>query len=594
MAGRCCTISLDRKYFSGGKRKMTDSLRFRLEYEPVELKFGTSGRRGEVVHLTQLEIYINALAELEYLQALPLAEGGIVQGDPFYFAYDLRPSSSQYVEGQGGRGEIAQAIARAILDARMRPVNLGRIPTPALTNYAISQAKGSIMVTGSHIPFDRNGYKVNTSCGELLKKDENPINERVRRIRERLYGQSFNESLFNTQGFLKAGHQELPPETAEARKAYIDRYINFFKGSSLKETRILCYQHSAVGRDMLVEIIDRLGARTIPSGRSNTFVPIDTENIEDAQIASIQILADQAKAKQGPLHAVVSTDGDSDRPLILGFDPETGRATFFGGDLVGMITAEFIGADAVVVPISCNDAIDRGNLREMLEPKTRIGSPYVIEGMERARKIGKHAICGWEANGGFLTGSNIELNGNVLSALPTRDAILPILCALFAAQERKQTLAGLFAQLPKRFSRASLLKQFPRSRSLKMAKHYSPADEKIKEVSFDKNGMILRDETGNELPAARTESLNDIRTQLEQAFSAEMGFPGIARLNYIDGVRIIFKNGDVAHVRPSGNADELRIYAVADSQSRADEIVRAGVEDPGGILRRMEKAAIGD
>ena len=48
----------------------------------------------------------------------------------------------------------------------------------------------------------------------------------------------------------------------------------------------------------------------------------------------------------GPLDAVVSTDGDSDRPLILGI--ENGRAKFFGGDLVGMIVAEYLGADTVV------------------------------------------------------------------------------------------------------------------------------------------------------------------------------------------------------------------------------------------------------
>ena len=48
-----------------------DSLRSRLNYEPQMLGFGTSGRRGKVVDLTQLEVYLNALAELEYLQSLP-------------------------------------------------------------------------------------------------------------------------------------------------------------------------------------------------------------------------------------------------------------------------------------------------------------------------------------------------------------------------------------------------------------------------------------------------------------------------------------------------------------------------------------------
>jgi hypothetical protein len=36
------------------------------------------------------------------------------------------------------------------------------------------------------------------------------------------------------------------------------------------------------------------------------------------------------------------------------------KAHFFGGDLVGMVVAEYLKADAVVVPISCNDAVDRG------------------------------------------------------------------------------------------------------------------------------------------------------------------------------------------------------------------------------------------
>ena len=37
----------------------SESLAAHLAYAPVPLKFGTSGRRGEVIHLTQLEIYTN-------------------------------------------------------------------------------------------------------------------------------------------------------------------------------------------------------------------------------------------------------------------------------------------------------------------------------------------------------------------------------------------------------------------------------------------------------------------------------------------------------------------------------------------------------
>jgi phosphomannomutase len=547
-----------------------DSLRSHLNYEPHVLGFGTSGRRGKVVDLTQLEVYLNALAELQYLQSLIPSAGGIKRGEEFYFAYDLRPSSSEFSSEAEGRGEIAQAIVAAIVDAGMQPVNLGRIPTPALASFALAHKRGSIMVTGSHIPFDRNGYKTNSSRGELLKEQEAPINEQVQQVRERLYEQRWDESLFDQRGMLKHGHQALPAENGEARAAYIERFISFFKGSSLNGKRLLVYQHSAVGRDVLVEILERLGAQVIKAGRSDTFVPIDTENIDASQLAVMQALADEAAASSGPLHAVVSTDGDSDRPLVLGVDPLTAQVHFFGGDLVGMVVAEYLQADAVVVPISCNDAIDRGNLAPVVEPKTRIGSPFVIAGMEAALAKGKERVCGWEPNGGFLTGSPIARNGAILQPLLTRDAGLPILGVLFAAEQNALSLVDLFARLPKRFSRAALLKQFPRATALKIVARFSPPV--------------------GESPAAAGAA---IKKDLALFFTPAMGFANISHVDYTDGVRILFANGEVAHVRPSGNADELRIYAVADTQSRADAIAAMGVAEPGGILRMMEKAVNG-
>ncbi len=453
----------------------TKSLLESLQYQPRELEFGTSGRRGKVVDLTQLEIYINARAELEYLQSLNPAEGGIVPGEEFFFARDLRPTSSSFAAEWGGRGEVAQAIVTAIRNAGMQPVNLGMIPTPALTRYALARGKGSIMVTGSHIPFDRNGYKLNTSQGELRKDQEKPVAGHVSRLRQRLYTQPATDSLFDSCGMLKAGHQELPPEQPGAREEWIARFTTFFRGVSLAGKRILVYQHSAVGRDLLVDLLQRFQAEVIPAGRSDSFVAIDTENIAESQLAAIQTLADAAAAKHGPLDAIVSTDGDSDRPLVLAVDPASNRVRFYGGDLVGMVVARYLNADAVVVPVTCNDAVDRGDLASVVEPKTRIGSPFVIAGMEEARRKGKLRICGWEPNGGFLTGSDLQRNGAILPALMTRDAMLPVLGVLCAAVERGVPLGELFAALPKRFSRAALLANFPRATGLKIVSAFTPS-----------------------------------------------------------------------------------------------------------------------
>jgi len=519
----------------------TGSLRSNLKYEPRELEFGTSGRRGKVVDLTQLEIYINALAELEFLLSLHPAEGGIVGGDEFFFARDLRPSS----------GEIALAIVAAVDDAGLRPVNLGRIPTPALACYALARAKGCIMVTGSHIPFDRNGYKTYSSRGELRKQQEEPIQELVKRVRQKLYSQPYGESPFDEHGFFKTGHGDLQAERPDACTAWVERFTAFFAAASLKGKRLLVYQHSAVGRDVLVEILQRLNAEVIPAGRSETFVPIDTENIGAEQLATIQALVDEATTRHGLLDAVVSTDGDSDRPLVLGVDSATGEVRFFGGDRLGMVVAAYLQPDAVVVPITCNDAIDRGELAPVLEAKTRIGSPYVIDGMERALAKGNKRVCGWEPNGGFLTASDFERNGAVLKALPTRDAMLPILCVLVAASESGLSLTQLFDRLPKRFSRSALLPNFPRATALRVV------------------GL----------------------TDLARFFPPQSGFGKVSQIDYTDGVRVLFDNGDVAHVRPSGNADELRIYAVADTQARADAIAALGISEPDGILRTMAIAA---
>jgi len=570
----------------------TESLRTKLAYEPQELKFGTSGRRGRVEDLTQLEVYINALAEIEFLASLPRAEGGIVKGDEFSFAYDLRPSSARYVPEQGGRGEIAQAIVRAIADAGMRPVNLGRIPTPALAAYALARGKGSMMITGSHIPFDRNGYKLNTSIGELLKQHEAPVNERVREVRRRLYAQPFVESLFDERGLFKAGPKELPAENSAAAGEYVERYTRFFAGEPLAGKRILLYEHSAVGRDLLAEILGRLGADVVRSGRSDAFVPIDTENIDEAQLATIQELVDAAAPKHSPIFAVASTDGDSDRPLLLGVDAATGTVRFYGGDLVGMIVAEWLRPDAVVVSISTNDAIDRGPLAPVLEPKTRIGSPYIIAGMEKAKARGKTAVCGWEANGGFLTGTDFPRDGRVLKALPTRDAMLPILCVLQAAQDSRCSLADMFARLPSRFSRAALLRQLPRAAGLDIVRQFSPADARVREALFEGSCRIVLEDAVTDEPGtdAQRREAEAVRARLEHFFPPEAGFGSIVRLNWTDGVRITFATGDIAHIRPSGNADELRIYAVADSQERADAIAKAGIAEPDGILRRLERA----
>ena len=340
--------------------------------------------------------------------------------------------------------------------------------------------RAGVMVSGSHIPFDRNGIKLNKSAGEVLKQDEPGITREVERVRAEEYSRTATESAFDAYGMLKRS-PDLPPLNRAAEEAYVRRYLTSFTRGGLSGLRVLVYQHSAVGRDILQRILRELGAEVVTAGRSETFVPIDTENITDEQLDRLQDLAIAAEVNGQPLHAIVSTDGDSDRPLVTAVVPAAEvhpggrRVRFLPGDLLGIVVAEYLRADAAAVPISANDAVEQRMAdRRVSLQKTKIGSPYVVSALDDLRGDGTHArIVGWEANGGFLTGSDIALAAGPMLALPTRDATLPILANLFAAVEQSIGLAALWSRLPARFGRAGLLDNAPLAVSRAILAHHS-------------------------------------------------------------------------------------------------------------------------
>jgi len=557
-----------------------------LNYAPVPLAFGTSGLRGLVKDITDLEAYINVKAALRYL----LSIGDIRANSTVVIAGDLRPSTDR----------IMKACAQAIVDSGCQVENAGKIPTPALVFHAISTGRAGVMVTGSHIPFDRNGIKINKSVGEVLKSDEPGITREVERVRAEEYSRTATTSAFDAPGKLKSA-PELPPLDRAAEEAYVRRYLSSFNNAGLSGLRVLMYQHSAVGRDILPRILCELGAEVVTAGRSETFIPIDTENITDEQLNRLEDFAVATEASGRPLHAIVSTDGDSDRPLVTAVLPAAAvkpgrrRVRFLPGDMLGIVVAEYLGADAAAVPISANDAVER-RLRErkVLLEKTKIGSPYVISALDELRRAGsRRRIVGWEANGGFLTGSDIALIKGTLAALPTRDATLPILANLFAATNQGISLSVLWDRLPARFGRAGLIDDFPMAASQAILANLIPAGDTI-EVEFDSVRGVIDRSRADAIPAPLVAGLaadwQQRKATLMRFFTRALGFDDITRINVLDGVRAYFSNRDIAHIRPSGNAPQLRIYANSDSQSRADEIVQLALREPDGILRQLERA----
>jgi phosphomannomutase len=464
---------------------------------PLSVKFGTSGLRGLSVDLVGrcTALYVTAFAR--YL----LESGRAALGSDIYVGMDFRDSSPSIA-----------ATAILVLKAEgLHPIHVGCLPTPALAAYAMKRSAACLMVTGSHIPADRNGIKFYRPDGEIDKADELAIVAWADKL--------------NSE-FSYADHKISESATIEKQVAqeFTLRNQIILPPQSLAGLRIGVYQHSTVARDLLVEVLEFYGATVTALGRSAGFIPVDTEAVSAETLAHLKTWA---ATKQ--FDAFVSADGDGDRPLVA---DENGKPV--RGDILGLLTAEFLRAKAIVTPVSSNSSIEKEIAAKII--RTRIGSPYVIAGMSEALSTGEKAVMGFEANGGVLTASDF----GELSALPTRDCFLPILAALQFCKLGGQAFSNTIR-----------------------ARHFAAADgDRLENYATDRSAKLMAFLT------ASNENLS--------LFLKAIG--EVARTSSIDGLRVTLSDGRIIHYRPSGNAPELRCYTEAADENAAKALLVDGLK----------------
>lgn len=452
--------------------------------------FGTSGVRALVADLNSEAVFAYVYAFMQQMRVVHVVRDGAVVA----VGMDLRPSSPA----------IAATVCGALRALGYRAEFLRALPTPALALRCLTGGMPGIMVTGSHIPFDRNGIKFYSPAGEILKADEQAI-----------VSCSIPSDAFGKLPAMPL----LPPVDVTATEAYVRRYVDHFGAQCLAGLRVGLYEHSAVGRDVTKSVLVQLGAEVVSLGRSDDFVPVDTEAVGVADLAQAR---NWCKAHQ--LDAVVSTDGDGDRPLV--FD-ENGE--FVRGDLLGLLCARRLGITHLAVPVSCNSAIEQcGAFTQVV--RTRIGSPYVIAAMNELTAQGKGPVAGFEANGGFLLGSAVH----GLAALPTRDALLPMVSLLAEAVTQQTRVSSLVAALPQRFTHSDRLQAFATERSRELLARVAVEEGLQSHIAGKHNPPKVVDTT--------------------------------------DGVRMTFADGDIVHLRASGNAPELRCYAESATLDKAKDL----------------------
>ncbi|WP_103332907.1 phosphomannomutase [Pseudotabrizicola formosa] len=437
-------------------------------------KFGTSGLRGLVTELTP-----DLVADYtrSFLATCPVGTG-------LWVGRDLRASSPLLAEGV-----IAAARGEGVT-----VTDCGAVPTPALAMASMAAGAAAVMVTGSHIPADRNGLKFYVPGGEITKAEE--------------------AAILGGLGRDPAGLTAPRRNSFEISGDWAARYRGAF-GRCLDGMKVGVWAHSAVSRAGLVACLEALGAQLVVLGPSEVFVPVDTEAVP-AEVRA------QLPGWVRGLDAVVSTDGDGDRPLVA---DAAGRIV--PGDVLGQITAALVGAETVVTTVSANSGVDlSGRFGRVI--RTRIGSPYVIAAMEAAGG----RVVGYEPNGGFLLGFDAAGPWGPLPRLMTRDSLLPIVAALIEAR-RTGSLAARVALEPARFT----------------------VTDRLEGIAPEASGALLARLGAGELAG----------------FLAPLG--QVASVDRSDGLRATLEGGAIVHLRPSGNAPEFRVYAEAETVAAAEALM---------------------
>ena len=331
---------------------------------------------------------------------------------------------------------IKNAFIKGLSESGAKVFDCGLASTPAMFMTTVSGEKSTtagVMITASHLPFNRNGLKFFTNQGGLDKKD---ITEILRIAEDSDYTTEENTSSVENWSFIDEYSNFLVDYIRE--KANIQP--NYAK--PLQGLKIIVDAGNGAGGFFASKVLDQLGADTLgsqfldPDGNFPNHVP----NPEDKD--AMQSICDAVIREKADLGVIFDTDVDRSAIVDANGNPVNRNA------LIAMISAVILNEHPGSTIVT--DSITSEGLTRFIEDlkgkhhRFQRGYKNVINESIRLNQTGEESWLAIETSGHAALKENYFLDDGAY-------LVAKLLVEMAKLNEKGSTLTGLIEQLAQPF-----------------------------------------------------------------------------------------------------------------------------------------------
>jgi phosphomannomutase/phosphoglucomutase len=293
-----------------------------------------------------------------------------------------------------GARTLAHAAVAGLSASGSEVIDYGILPAGAFSlNIVMAKADGGVMVTGSHMPYDRIGLLVFLEDGSCAPFEATDEIEEIRRA-----GSAFRVKPEE----IGAIHQGSIP--AEVYATELLRHVDR-RAIAARSPKVLVDPANGSASTLAREVFERVGCQVVSINASFQPVPNRPSEPRSEAVEEAKSLAKVLKVDLG-----VCLDMDADRALFL-----TGRGEAVSEDASGGILAraELKPDDLCVVPVNSSGLIEYVAQRAGARLEyCRVGQPETIKAVKALR-----AVFSYEESGKYYFARSFLWSDGVFSAL---------------------------------------------------------------------------------------------------------------------------------------------------------------------------------